>query len=286
MSDGLESVLRRVAAGELTPEEALTQLGAPAPTPAPAPEPGAPAPTGSTPEYGTDEPVTTIRLKSSYRSVQLIADPTVTRVHVIGDHAIRHEGPALVVSTAGPLDDDERESGDDRSHSGSGRFSFSDLPRTIAWARSWRDHQLTVRVNPALMIDVDVTGADVKATGFTSGLRAHLVASSLRGDKLRGPMDVEAFSSSVKLTGIPTGDSRINCESSSVRLTLAAGSNVKVTATNRMGRLVLPERPPSTLPFEGETSETTIGDGRDRLTLEAVMSSITVNAQAWGEVPA
>src|SRR5215213_3434562 len=125
MSDGLESVLRRVAAGELTPEEALAQLGAPAP----APEPGAPASTGSTPEYGTDEPVTTIRLKSSYRSVQLIADPTVTRVHVIGDHAIRHEGPALVVSTAGPLDDDEHESGDDRSHSGSGRFSFSDLPR-------------------------------------------------------------------------------------------------------------------------------------------------------------
>jgi hypothetical protein len=223
-------------------------------------------------------------LKTSYRSVQLLADPGVAQIHVLGDHSIQHEGTALVISTAGPLDgDDERP---DQAGQGSGHFSFSDLPRTIAWARSWREHQLTVRVNPALLLELDVTGADVKATGFKAGLRARLVASSLRGDKLHGPLDVEAVSSSVKLTGVPTGDSRIVCESSSVRLSLSAGSDLKITATNRMGRLVLPELPPSTLPFEGETSETTIGDGRDRLTLEAVMSSVTVNAQAWGGVPA
>ena len=53
-----------------------------------------------------------------------------------------------------------------------------------------------------------------------------------------------------------------------------------------MGRVVLPERPPSTLPFDGETTEATIGDGRDRLLLESVMSSVTVALQAWGTVPA
>lgn len=279
-------MLRRVAAGEVTPEQALEQLGAPARPAASstAHEPGAPIAESAD---SSDEPVTTIRLKTSYRSVQLIADPTVTQIHVLGDHSIRREGPALIVSTAGPLDsdDDEPERGDPTTRS-SGHFSFSDVPRTIAWARSWREHQLTVRVNPALPLELDVTGADVKAIGIEAGLRVHLVASSLRGEKLHGPLDVEAVSSSVKLTGIPTGDSRISCESSSVRLSLSPGSDLKITATNRMGRLVLPELPPSTLPFEGETTETTIGYGRDRLILEAVMSSVTVNTQAWGAVPA
>lgn len=283
MSEDLEAVLRRVAAGELTPEQALHQLGGPAASPGPAAEPGAPIPSPPpTPAAG----ITTVRLKASYRSVQLLADPTVAQIHVLGEHSIRHEGAALVISTPGPLDDDQDGGRSDQSAENSGHFSFSDLPRTIAWARSWREHQLTVRVNPDLLLDLDVTGVDVKAIGFKGGLRARLVASSLRGDKLHGPLDVEAVSSSVKLTGVPTGDSRINCESSSVRLSLSTGSDLKIVATNRMGRLVLPELPPSTLPFEGETSETTIGNGRDRLVLEAVMSSVTVSAQTWGRVPA
>jgi len=298
MSEDLEAVLRRVAAGELTPEQALQQLGEPASSSEGSEgsegsaEPGAPTATDSRkPEPGdpTAEPVTTVRLKTSYRSVQLLADPTVAQIHVLGEHSIRHQGQALVITTPGPLDDDQDGERSDPRTESSGHFSFSDLPRTIAWARSWREHQLTVRVNPSLLLDLDVTGADVKAIGFESGLRARLVASSLRGEKLRGPMDVEAVSSSVKLTGVPTGDSRIGCESSSVRLSLTAGTDLKIVATNRMGRLVLPERPPSTLPFEGETSETTIGAGRHRLSLEAVMSSVTVSTQAWervGRVPA
>jgi hypothetical protein len=206
---------------------------------------------------------------------------------VRGDHSIHQDGSALIVSTAGPLDDDEPERAARTSgHFSFSDFSFSDLPRTITWARSWREHQLIVRMNPALRLELDVTGADVKATGFQAGLGARLVASSLRADKMLGPLDVEAISSSVKLTGTPTGDSRIGCESSSVRLSLLTGSDLKITATNRMGRLVLPERPLSTLSFEGETSETTIGGGRDRLVLEAVMSSVTVSTQAWGGVPA
>jgi hypothetical protein len=277
MSDDLAAVLRRVAAGELTPEEALRELNPPAEKEATA-RPQAPV--------ESEEPVTSVRLKTSYRSVQVVADPTVAQIHVLGDHSIRHEGSTLQVSTTGPLDDEERAAGAERSGTSSGRFSFSDLPRTIAWARSWRDHQLTVRVNPALALELDVTGADVKLTGVESGLRAHLVASSLKADKLHCEFDVEAFSSSIKLTASPMGNSRLYCESSSVRLSLPVGTDLKITATNRMSRLVLPERRPSTLPLEGETSEVTIGDGREQLRLEAVMSSVSVSAQAWGTVPA
>jgi hypothetical protein len=282
MSENLEDTLRRVAAGELTPEQALKQLGSPVPTRAAgssASEPGAPETSYD------DQVVTSIRVNTSYRSIQLIADPSVAQVHVIGRHSIQYDGSALVVTTSGPLDDDENESGEG-NRGASGRFSFSALPRTIAWARSWRDHQLTMRVNPALLVDLDVTGADVKATGFEAGLRARLVASSMRGDKLHGPLDIRALSSSVKLAALPTGESRIYCESSSCRLSLDPGSDLKITATNRMSRVSLPERPVSTLPFEGESTETTIGEGRDQLTVEAVMSSVSVLANSWGSVPA
>jgi hypothetical protein len=279
MSEELEAVLRRVAAGELTPEQALHELGG---KPAPPVRAEAAPPAEPTGPLEDDEPITTIRLKTSYRSVQVLTDPTVAQLHVQGKHEIRRDGSTLVVTTAGPLDDDESAPGDHARVPSGGRFSFNDLPRTVAWARSWRDHQLTVRVNPALAVELDVTGTDLKLSGLSAGLRAHLVASSLKAEKMRCQVDIESISSSVKLTAIPTGDSRLYCESSSVRLSLPAGSDLTISASNRMGRLALPDLPVSTLPFEGETSEVTIGAGRDRLTVEAVMSSVSVSAQAWG----
>ena len=282
MSEDLEAVLRRVAAGELTPEQALHQLGGASGAP---PTDTGPIPTEPTGPVENDEPITAIRLKTSYRSVQVLTDPTVAQLHVQGKHSIQRTGSTLVVTTAGPLDDDESAPGDRGRTPTGGRFSFNDLPRTIAWARSWRDHQLTIRVNPALAVELDVTGTDLKLSGLTAGLRAHLVASSLKADKMRCEVNVESISSSVKLTAIPTGASRIYCESSSVRLSLPAGADLTISASNRMGRLALPDLPVSTLPFEGETSEVTIGAGRDRLTVEAVMSSVSVSTQTWGEVP-
>jgi hypothetical protein len=277
MSDDLEAVLRRVADGDLTPEQALHLLDQGPSAESPAPDPAL------RPEYGSPDPavITTVRLKTSYRSIQLYADPAVAQLHVSGQHSIQQQGATLVVTTPGPLDDDEGESGSVRSTGG--RFSFSNLPRTISWARSWRDHQVIVRVNPALLVELDTTGADIKISGLESGFQAHLVASSLKAEKIRGRFDVEAVSSSVKLSGVPTGNSRLYCESSSARLTLRPGTDVKITATNRMGRLVLPDRPVSTLPIEGEASEVTIGEGRDQLTIEAVMSSVTVNTQIWDD---
>ena len=283
MSEHLEAVLRRVAAGELTPEEALRELG----------ESTSPPPTTAPPVVGPRTapatnavPVTAIRLKTSYRSIQLTTDPTVALVHVHGEHSIQQSGSTLVITTTGPLDDDEQAANAERTSPTGGRFSFQALPRTIAWARAWRDHQLTIRVNPALAVELDVTGADIKLTGLVAGLTAQLVASSLRADKLRCEMNLRSVSSSIKLTALPTGQSQIYCESSSCRLSLPAGADLTISASNRMGRLALPDLPISTFPFDDEISEVTVGKGRDRLALEAVMSSVTVSTQTWGDATA
>jgi hypothetical protein len=295
MREDLEAVLRRVAAGDLSPEDALAQLDgtpvAPAAVPAGASTAasttgaiaagarGPAAETTTVPAERDDEPVSSVRVRTSYRSVEVIADPEVAQIHVTGQHWIDRDGATLVVTTPGPLHDEEQP-----GRGAAGRFSFSSLPRTIAWARAWRDHQLTLRINPALLLDLDVTGADVKLSGSVAGVRARLAASSVRAERVHCPVDLEAASSSVKLNAAPTGTSRIYCESSSVRLTLPASANLTISATNRMSRVALPGRPVSTLPFEGENNEVTLGDGQHRLTLEAVMSSVTVNTNSWDQV--
>ena len=209
----------------------------------------------------------------------MITDPSVARLHVSGDHTVQQDGDTLVISTSGPLDD-EQQSGSGAS----GRFSFSDLPRTFAWARAWRDHQLTVRVNPDLALDLDVIGADLKITGPVRALKAHVVASSVRAERLHGPIELEAFSSSVKLKGAPTETSHIQAESSSLRLSLTREADVRINARNRMGKLTLLDQPSGQLAFEGESAEVVVGGGTHRLDLDAVMSSVSVSSRAWESV--
>ncbi|MBT0767519.1 hypothetical protein KIH74_01200 [Kineosporia sp. J2-2] len=298
MSDELEAILRSVASGEMTPEAAMKAMeeqkareaGEPA-APAPAASPVEPPAFGSptrTAQAGGTPPITgtigAVRVLGSYRAVQVVADPAVAQLYVTGPHRVHQEGTTLVVSGTGPLD----EPADRQNRPGNlfGSFSFSDLPKTLTWARSWKDHQLVVRVNPDLLVELEATGAEVKLSGLTGGVRARVVASSLKGDKLRGRVDVEAMSSSVKLSAVPLSGSRLYAESSSARLTLLEGSDVRIQGSNRMGRLQLPDQPVSTLPLDGQTSESVVGAGRHLLTVEAVMSSVTVGTQVWDEVPA
>ncbi|GAB3266233.1 hypothetical protein [Kineosporia babensis] len=298
MSDELEAILRSVASGEMSPEAAMKAMdeqkareaqAAAAPS---RPAPASPifgsaksAPSfraGGTPPV--NGPITGIRVLGSYRSVQIVADPAVAQLYVTGSHRITQEGTTLIVSGTGPLDEP---SADRPPNSGNlfGNFSFSDLPKTITWARSWKEHQLEIRVNPELLVELETTGAEVKLNGLVGGLKARVVASSLKADKLRGPLDLEAVSSSVKVSAVPLGESRLTAESSSARLTLLEGSDLRISGSNRMGRLQLPDRPVSTLPLDDQVTESVVGNGRDLLRVEAVMSSVTVGAQVWDEVP-
>src|SRR3954452_22638902 len=89
MADETEDILRRVAAGELTPEQALPLLdaakgsqGDPAASGVGAPGWGAPPgpaarrPRGGEPVSASDRP-RVVRVAASYRSIELVADPSV-----------------------------------------------------------------------------------------------------------------------------------------------------------------------------------------------------------------
>jgi hypothetical protein len=278
-----EEILRRVAAGELTPEEALPLLDAvrgAAEAPAgPAPEAPAwgtpPGPGAASPAAGGEDGAPRrVRVAVSYRSLRVLADPGVDGAFVSGEHTVRRDGDALVVEASGlPA------GGDDEAP---GKFSFSNLPRTITRARELQNKELTVRFNPRLPLEVDVAGASVRVTGGEAGARIRLLASALKVDVLRGPLDLDAVTSSVKGTIGPSGSSRISAESSSIKVNLVAGTGVRINARNRMGKVVLPTGATKGDMVDPGLRESVVGDGRGELTVESVMSSVVIGADAVG----
>lgn len=282
MTDNLNDILRRVAAGELTPEEALPLIDAAQHE----------AATGETPEWGSptasgartggpetettspdrEGPVRDVRISVSYRSIDVVGDPTVDTVAVSGGgHSVRRDGDTLVVESNQFQGFTEFDGGP-RGEGGAWAF----MPRSMAWARSMKGQHVTVRVNPALPITVDSAGAALRVSGCEGGARIRLVAASLKLERVRGPLEIDALTSSVKGTAAVTGRSRISAESAAVKLTLLAGSDVRVSAANnRMGKVVLPGNPKTGHDYR---TESILGSGEGSLVVEGIMSSIVLSA--------
>ncbi len=269
MPDDIDDILRRVAAGDLAPEAALVLLD------------GDEQPTGA-PAYPPGE-VTRIRIVAAYRPVDVIGDPTVAELFVDGPHSVRRESGLVVVEApewpSAAADPDARPGDEERQ----GRFSFASLPRTLAWARAWKDHHLSVRVNPHLPLELEITGGQARLSGTEAGVDVRLLASSLKVDRLRGYVTLDVMSSSVKGFVGPTGRSRISAESSSVKLSLLAGTDLRIHARNRLGKVVLPTRVTKGGFPEGEVVDSVVGTGRDSLDIDALMSSVVIGTGGAGE---
>jgi hypothetical protein len=280
----IDAILRRVAAGELSPEEALPLIDAAQAAPgqgAGAPEWGTPTSPGNRPggpetettDAARQTPARDVRISANYRSVDVVADPSVDQVSVSGSHTVRREGDTLIVESNQFSGFTEFEHG---GAGGGGAWSF--LPRSTAWARAMKGDHVTVRVNPALPLTIDAAGAAVRISGCEGGARIRVVAASVKLERVRGPLELDALSSSVKGTAAITGTSRISAESSSVKLMLLPGSDVRVAGgSNRLGKIVLPGHP-SQAP--GGRQESVLGDGSGLLTVEGVMSSVSLSAEA------
>lgn len=273
MSQDVESVLRRVASGELSPEEALKLLDG---TPDASAAPDRPA--GSAPVLGTpptrtavSTPASLKRLKvnSSYRSLEIVADPQVAQALVTGEHSVQLDDGVMTVTTPGPWDSDTE----------GPQFSFSALPRTLNWIRSWRDRQVRIKVNPDIPLELDLTGVELNVIGMIGGLSARINASAVKLDRVEGAIDLQTFSASLKGSVVIRGASQLVSESSSVRLTLASGSDARIEATSRMGRLNLPDD--GGHPRDGETVRFNVGNGENTFTVDSVMSSVTIDTPSW-----
>ncbi len=261
MHPDLDDVLQLVAAGELSPDEALELLAdppAPAPGPAPAPAPLRPA------AASPGSALTGIRLRTPYRSIHVVGDPMVAEVVIVGPHWMRREGAIAVIENP------------DEARLPDGRFSFSSLPWGLAIARQARD-RLIVRVNPALLIEADLTANDLRVSGCDGGLRLRMIAGAAKLDRVRGPLTIDAQSSSIKGSVGIYGDSHVRVEQCSIALALLAGSDVRIEGHNRLGKIALPGQATKGGVVDAEHSQATVGSGRDLLDIDALMSSVRIS---------
>jgi hypothetical protein len=252
MTDTIRTLLEDVAAGRVDPAEAARRLDELRTEDRGRQAEGAVGPP-AVPE------VARLVVRGLSRSVHLIADPTVTTVSVDGPHSVHRDGSTLVVS--GEV---ERLFPGDEAFSllSSGRWREL-LPRT---------QSMTVRARPDLPVEVEVTAGSLTSEDMRALQRVRVTAGSAKVKGATEPIDVLVQAGSVDLTLQPThGSSRVRCESGSVKLRLAKGSDVRLTTDVQLGKLTV--HPPTF----ARGDEVLVGTGTATLSLEVVMGSALVD---------
>jgi hypothetical protein len=314
MNERQRAILQQVSEGRLSPEEAAVLLDEAAREQEDGSEPsewgdeagqeegadGGAAPGGqsSPPAEQAQGTIRRVRVVGTFRSARIIGDPTVREAVADGPHMARREGDLLVIeSVIEDLDlpgfvfnrgwwgwrptvpPDPGRARPPRSPRPPrmprpGRWTGEET-----WQRPWHQSQLTVRMRPDLALDVELSAGTVRVDGVTGPMRLELRAGSIRVEGARGPLDASVAAGSLRLDAmLRTGESRVRCDASSVRINLERGSSVLVRARAEMSKLSMPRRG-GVGTWMGEREEVKIGDGAATLDIEANMSNVGVTAE-------
>lgn len=249
----LSAILADLAAGHIDSAEAARRIEA-------LRRPGGEAqdadePAGPTGVKGTQR----VAIRAVGRRVTVIGDPSVATASVTGEHVLRRQGEVLEVSADGELG--PKLEGFSLLNPPK---SFDDL-RGITLARG-----LTVRVNPAIEVDIELTAGSLNVTGVPFLGRVRVTAGGMAINGVRRITDALVQAGSGTVEGpINTGRSRLKIESGSLTVGLAPRSSVTMRSQAQVGRVTWPD--------EGAAvDEYIVGNGTARLDLEVVMGTVTV----------
>jgi hypothetical protein len=280
MSEDISGILEDLAAGRIDAAEASRRIDAArnAPDPSPFEQPPRPTPQEASAEWhdnpqfaGQPEPpkkrrapgtngVDRISVRAVGRRVRILGDQGVATVAVNGPHVLRRNGSVLEVNSDG-----------DVGPSLDG-FSLLRPPRSLDDLRSLGlGKELELRVNPSIVVDVEVTAGTLTTEGVPYLGKVRLTAGSAVLKDIAEASDVLAQAGQVTLDGtITSGRSRIRCESGSVTIQLGEGSNVVVHGETQLGRIAWSGH------HEEGLDEVVLGSGAARLDLSVVMGYATV----------
>ncbi len=248
----LSGILNDLASGRIDAAEAARRIEAvrsAASGPADAePEPVLPsAPTGV---KGTDR----VSIRAVGRRVRVVGDPAVATASVDGEHVLRRQGGVLEISSDGDLGPKLEGLGVLRPPR-----SLDDL-KGISLTRG-----LTVRVNPAIEVDIELTAGSLHVNGVPFLGRVRVTAGGVQVTGVRRVTDALVQAGSATIAGpVAVGRSRIKVESGSLQLRLEKGAHVVVHADAQVGRIQWPGE-------VGQVDELSVGNGSARLDVEVVM---------------
>lgn len=212
-------------------------------------------PAGPTGVKGTDR----VTIRAVGRRVTVIGDPAVATASVTGEHVLRRQGEILEISADGEVGPKLE------------GFSVINPPKSLDDLRGLTFARgLTVRVNPAIEVDVELTAGSLAVTDvpFLGRVRVTAGGADIKGVRRVTDALVQAGSGSVE-GPINTGRSRVKIESGALTLTLAKRASVTVRSATQLGRVVWVDD-------GGAPDEVVYGNGNARLDLEVVMGQATV----------
>ena len=258
-ADPLRDLLARVAAGDLAPDEAARLLDD---------DPAAP-----TLDHGSALPLTAsgvgaLLIKAGGVKLTVVADPTVDTLVADGPHALRQDGPTLVLEAPG-----------------TDGWKTQPPPKYLGWVPNvvWtagRGEKVHVRVNPSLPLTVDASASSVDVIGTRSSLTLGGSASAVKVRDHVGSLHGTMSMGSAAVVGTITGPSEFTCELGSLDLRLEPGSDVTVSASAEMGSLKVARdggRPDSFASYDGTSSQSGVaGAGTHPFVVSARMGSASI----------
>ncbi len=216
MSDELKDLLNRVAAGEISPEEAQARLADAAPKGA---STGA---TAATTETAPPEPVRRISVRGSAVRLIVVADPTVDTAVADGPHRVSHVGDALTIHSDLSAGEYETEAP---------RSAFATWLGNVNRAGS----TLRVRVNPGLPLEVLNIAGSLELSGMRAPASVGVEAGSAKLHDGAGSLALSVASGSAEVDWQFHGESSVSTDLGSARVTVLPGSDVAINAEATLG---------------------------------------------------
>jgi hypothetical protein len=243
MEDRRREILKRVAAGDLTPDEAAAMLDEPE-------DAGSLVATTTIP----GQRAARLRVVRTAGWTEIVGDPGVQEAVAEGPHVARRDGDTLIIE---------------------GEEDTAELPGfRFSWRGGYHLHfgdvrPLRIRMNPNLPLEVEAQAGSLRVRDVKAPIRADVQAGQTRIEGFAAPLQLTARAGSVRASGhLDQGASRVTCEAGSVKLLLDQTSSVKVTARTTLGSISVAGRQ--------EQGAWVIGDGQATLDVETTMGSVRV----------
>jgi len=202
-----------------------------------------------------------ISVRAIGRRVRIVGETSVATLSADGPHVLRRNGSVLEVSSDGEL--------------GASLDGFSILRGATRSLDDFRSlglgKELFLRVNPNLIVDVEVTAGSLSTERVPRLGKVRVTAGSAKLLDVTEINDalIQAGQATIKGT-VTTGRNRIRAESGSLSITLADDSNVTVTGEAQLGKISW------TGGHNGAGDEVVMGSGSAKLEIEVVMAHALV----------
>ncbi|TDO45065.1 hypothetical protein EV643_114210 [Kribbella sp. VKM Ac-2527] len=202
-----------------------------------------------------------VTIRAVGRRVRLIGEPAINGVAVDGPHVIKRDGDTLAITSDGDM--------------GVSIDGFSMLrTRSVGDLKSHVNgfaRELSIRVNPMLEVEIEVTGGSVAAERLPGLTRVRVTAGTAKVTDVDGPIDLLVQAGSANLDAqITKGRSRVRVESGTATVNLRRGSDVRVHTESQLGRVTW------TGAVSGQSKDVEIGRGRAALDVEVLVGQAQI----------